>query len=293
VPSTIANGIRIEYDTFGSRDAEPLLLIMGLGAQMIAWAEEFCEMLAGRGHYVVRFDNRDVGLSEKIESAGVPDVGRLMAARQQGKEVSFAYTLHDMADDAAGLLDALDIEAAHVAGASLGGMIAQVMAYRHPARVRTLTSIMSTTGAPDLPPAKPEAQQALFTPAPAEREAFIEHAVKTARAIGSAPHLIDEARVREMAARRFDRSYYPVGVARQMAAAMVSGSRREALAGVTVPALVIHGAIDPLVPLEGGIDTAKAIPGAKLLVIEEMGHDLPKPLWPQIVDAISAHTGVR
>ncbi len=289
--STTANGITIEYDTFGDPSAEPLLLIMGLGAQMIAWPDEFCEKLAARGHHVIRFDNRDVGLSEKFESAGTPNIAEIMAARAAGMEASFAYTLDDMADDAAGLLAALDIESAHIVGASMGGMIAQVVAYRHPRAVRSLTSIMSTTGAPNLPQAKPEAQAALFTPAPSDREGFIEYTVNTNRIIGSAPHLIDQARLREAATARYDRAYYPVGVARQMAAIMVSGSRRESLARVAAPTLVIHGKIDPLVPVEGGIDTAEAIPGARLILIDDMGHDLPQPLWPQIVDAIAEHTG--
>jgi pimeloyl-ACP methyl ester carboxylesterase len=287
--NTTANGISIEYDTFGDPAASPLLLVMGLGAQMIAWDPAFCESLAGRGYHVVRFDNRDVGLSEKFESAGVPNMSELMAARERGETPPAAYNLADMADDAAGLLDALEVPSAHVVGASMGGMIVQVMATRHPSRVRTMTSIMSTTGAPGLPASKPEAQQALFTPAPSDREGFIEHTVRTSKTIGSAPHLLEESRLRTLAAARYDRCYYPVGIARQMAAVMASGSRREALASCTVPTLVIHGRVDPLVPVEGGIDTAEAIPGAKLMIIEDMGHDLPRALWPQIVDAIAAH----
>jgi pimeloyl-ACP methyl ester carboxylesterase len=288
--NTKANGITIEYDTFGDPANPPLLLVMGLGAQMISWAEGFCEGLANKGHHVIRFDNRDVGLSEKIESAGVPDVPSLMAARIAGQEVTFAYTLGDMAADAVGLLDALGIEKAHVVGASMGGMIVQQMALDHAERLLTMTSIMSTTGAPDLPTAKPEAQAALFTPAPSEREAYVSHMVNVSKVIGSAPHLIDEVRLSALSGRRFDRSYYPVGVARQIAAIVASGSRRDALGSVTTPTLVIHGAIDPLVPVEGGIDTAEAIPGAKLLVLEDMGHDLPEALWPQVIDAISKHT---
>ncbi len=285
-----ANGIQLEYDTFGNAANPPLLLVMGLGAQMIAWDEEFCALLAAAGHYVVRFDNRDVGLSTKIESGGVPNVPAMLEARLKGESISAPYLLADMAADAVGLLDALGIDRAHIAGASMGGMIVQEMAVRHAGRVLTMTSIMSTTGAPDLPPAKPEAMAALTTPASVGREAFIANAVKTSKAIGSAPYLIDEERLQRNAARRFDRSYYPAGMARQMAAIMASGSRREALGAVRMPVTVIHGAIDPLVPVEGGIDTHKSIPGSELVIIDDMGHDTPKPLWGQITAAITATT---
>ncbi len=290
MPPAAANGIQLEYDTFGDSANPPLLLVMGLGAQMIAWDEEFCGLLAGAGHHVIRFDNRDVGLSTKIESGGVPNIPAIMEARLMGEPVSAPYLLADMAADALGLLDALGIAKAHIVGASMGGMIVQEMAIRHPERVLTMTSIMSTTGAPDLPPAKPEAMAALTTPAPADREGFIAHTVNTSKLIGSAPHLIDEARLHLLAGRRFDRAYYPVGIARQMAAIMASGSRREALAAVRLPVTVIHGAVDPLVPVEGGIDTHKAIAGSQLLVIDDMGHDLPAPLWGQFTAAIAATT---
>ncbi len=290
MPQAAANGIQLEYDTFGDSANPPLLLVMGLGAQMIAWDEEFCGLLAGAGHHVIRFDNRDVGLSTRIESGGVPNIPAIMEARLKGEPVSAPYLLADMAADAAGLLDALGIAKAHIVGASMGGMIVQEMAIRHPERVLTMTSIMSTTGAPDLPPAKPEAMAALTTPAPADREGFIAHTVNTSKLIGSAPHLIDEARLHLLAGRRFDRAYYPIGIARQMAAIMASGSRREALAAVRLPVTVIHGAIDPLVPVEGGIDTHKAIAGSQLLVIDDMGHDLPAPLWGQFTAAIAATT---
>jgi pimeloyl-ACP methyl ester carboxylesterase len=288
MPKATANGIQLEYDTFGDAAASPLLLVMGLGAQMIAWDEEFCSLIADKGHHVIRFDNRDVGLSTRIESGGVPNIPAIMEARAKGEPVSAPYLLADMAADAAGLLDALGIAKAHIVGASMGGMIVQEMAVRHTDRVLSMTSIMSTTGAPDLPAAKPEAMAALTTPAPADREGFIAHTVKTSKLIGSAPHLIDEERLTRLAGLRFDRAYYPVGIARQMAAIMASGSRREALGAVRAPTTVIHGAIDPLVPVEGGIDTHKSVAGSELIVIDDMGHDLPAPLWGRIADAIAA-----
>jgi pimeloyl-ACP methyl ester carboxylesterase len=202
MPRTRANGIEIEYEVFGDESARPLLLIMGLGAQMILWDEQFCTGLADRGHYVVRFDNRDVGLSSKLDSEPAPNPMELMQARMEGRDVEVPYTLDDMADDAAGLLDALEIERAHVVGASMGGMIAQVLTLRHAPRVSSLTSIMSSTGNPDLPPAKPEAMAVLMTPVPAEREAAIEQSVRASRVIGSSGFPFDEARVREPASIR-------------------------------------------------------------------------------------------
>jgi pimeloyl-ACP methyl ester carboxylesterase len=290
MPRTRANGIEIEYEVFGDESARPLLLIMGLGAQMILWDEQFCTGLADRGHYVVRFDNRDVGLSSKLDSEPAPNPMELMQARMDGRDVEVPYTLDDMADDAAGLLDALEVERAHVVGASMGGMIAQVLTLRHAPRVSSLTSIMSSTGNPDLPPAKPEAMAVLMTPVPAEREAAIEQSVRASRVIGSSGFPFDEARVRERAGRTFDRCFYPQGVARQMAAILSSPSRREALAAVSVPSLVIHGDADPLVPVEGGHDTHAALPEAELLLIEGMGHDLPIGAWPRIIAAVSELT---
>ena len=285
-----ANGIEIEYETFGDRGARPLLLIMGLGAQLVLWEEEFCAGLVGRGHFVIRYDNRDVGLSTKLEQAGAPNVLEVMQAAGAGRPVEAPYTLDEMADDAAGLLDTLDLDSAHVVGASMGGMIAQTLVLRHADRVRSVTSIMSSTGNPDLPPPKPEPLQALLQPRVEERESAIEQATSLQRLIGGTGFPFDVERTRRLAALSYDRSFYPVGLTRQIAAVMASGNRKPALASVKAPTLVIHGDADPLVPLEGGQDTAQAIPGAELLVIEGMGHELPPQVWPRIIDAVSRHT---
>ena len=284
-----ANGISIEYETFGDPAKPALALIMGLGAQMIFWQDDFCRELVGRGFHVIRFDNRDCGLSRHFPELGIPDVVAAMAASLSGEPVPAPpYTLRDMADDVVGLLDTLGVERAHVVGASMGGMIAQTVAIAHPARVQTLTSIMSTTGNRDVPPATPEAMTALLTPSPSDRAEFIDHIVKTFRIVGSPGFELDEASLRDRVGRAFDRSYDPSGVARQLVAVLADGDRRERLGSVRVPTLVIHGKNDPLVPVEGGIDTANAVPGARLVVIEGMGHDLPRGAWPQIVDAIAS-----
>jgi pimeloyl-ACP methyl ester carboxylesterase len=291
MPRIATNGVELEYETFGSARKPAIVLIMGLGAQMILWDEEFCEALAQRGHRVIRFDNRDVGLSTKLEDAGVPDVAAALAAVAQGGPLSAAYTLHEMADDTAGLLEALGIDAAHVVGASMGGMIAQTLAIRHPQRIRTLTSIMSTTGNPALPPAAPAAMRVLMTPAPTQRAAYIEHHVEVSKVIGSPGFPFDAEAVRARAARVFDRGVFPAGIARQLVAILASGNRKAALASVRAPTLVIHGTADPLVPIAGGRDTAEAVPGAELFEIEGMGHDLPREVWPRLVDAIAKHAG--
>jgi pimeloyl-ACP methyl ester carboxylesterase len=285
-----ANGLQIEYGTFGERGHRPLLLIMGLGAQMIHWDDEFCQRLADRGHFVVRFDNRDIGLSSRLDHLGEVDAAGAVARRLQGEPVEAPYTLADMAADGIGLLDALGIEGAHVVGASLGGMVAQTMAIEHPARVLSLTSIMSTTGNRELPGATPEAVAALLSPPPRNRGEAMDRAVRIFRTIGSPGFPFDEGRVRDRAGRAYDRAFHPAGVARQLAASMAGESRTERLRSVRCPSLVIHGKNDPLVTVEGGIDTARALPGADLLVLAGMGHDLPPPLWPRIIDAIAAVT---
>ena len=291
MPYVTANGIQIEYDTFGDRSFPALLLIAGNGAQMIFWDVEFCELLAKKGYFVIRFDNRDAGLSTKFEEAGIPDFPAAIKAAMEGKPVESAYSLDDMADDAVGLLDALGIEKAHICGASMGGMIAQVISYRHPKHVLSLTSIMSTTGNPDLPQGKPDAIAAVVAPAPEEREAYVEHNVNIWRRIWSPGFPFEENRARTFLEKSYDRSYYPRGMARQNTAILASGDRRPLLSSIKIPTLVIHGADDPLIPVEGGKDTARVIPGASLLIIHGMGHDMPKGVWAEIVDAISDHTG--
>lgn len=285
-----ANGILLEYDEFGERGRPPLLMVMGLGAQMTRWDERFLTGLADAGHHVIRFDNRDVGLSQKFDEAGTPEIGAIMAAAAAGREPAVPYTLDDMAADALGLLDALDLDAAHVCGVSMGGMIAQTMALNARVRVRSLTSIMSSTGDPSLPPAQPDAMAALMSPPGRNREEAIARAVEVGRVIGSPGFPQDAEVAAARAARDYDRSAYPDGVARQMAAVVASGNRRPRLEALSVPALVVHGEADPLVPVAAGIDTHQALQGSVLLVIEGMGHDLPEPVWPRIIDAIAGLT---
>ncbi len=286
---TRANGIEICYEEFGDPKAPPLLLIMGLGAQMIVWDEDFCNRLAGRGYRLIRFDNRDVGLSTHFAEAGVPNLGRLVQALSGRKEIHVPYTLRDMADDAVGLLNALGLDSAHWVGVSMGGMIAQTAAIYRAHAVRTLTSIMSTTGEPGLEPPTPEAQKVLYTPAPTQREDFVEHYLMTRRVIQGNGFPLDEAKERALAWRIFERGVDPAGVGRQLAAVMASGSRKELLRLLRIPTLVIHGEADPLIPLSAGRATAESIPGAKLLTIPGMGHSLPKAVWPQIIEAIVEH----
>ena len=284
-----ANGIELCYDTFGDASAPPLLLIMGLASQMIAWPDEFCAALAARGYRVIRFDNRDIGLSTSFDSAGVPNIGAAMVAAMQGKPVDAPYRLSDMGADAFGLLDALGIESAHVVGASMGGAIAQTMAIDRPQRLRTLTSIMATTGAPGLPPPTPEAMAVLLKPPATALEDYVASYAQTWKVLRAGSFPEDEALDRARAERLHARGLNPAGVARQLAAILASGSRKPALAAVRVPTLVIHGDADPLVPLGCGVDTAESIPGARLVVVEGMGHALPIIHWRRIIDAIAAH----
>jgi pimeloyl-ACP methyl ester carboxylesterase len=284
-----SNGIELCYDTFGDPEARPIVLIMGLAAQMIAWDEEFCAELAARGYHVIRFDNRDAGLSTRLESAGVPNVAGALMAAAAGQPIQAPYLLRDMAEDVVGLLDALRIPAAHVVGASMGGAIAQTLALYHPARLRTLTSIMSTTSAPGLPPPTPEALRALLSPAPGDLGAYLEYHAQVWRVLRAGRFPLDEARDPARARQIFERGLNPAGVARQLTAMLGSGSRREALGSVRVPMLVIHGEADPLIPLACGIDTAKSVPGSTLVIVKGMGHALSIPFWPQIIEAIAAH----
>lgn len=287
MPKAKANNIEIEYDTFGEPSSKPLLLIMGLGAQMINWDEEFCKKLVERDFYVIRFDNRDVGLSTKFEDAGEPDLIKLYMQAQKGEKIEAAYTLEDMADDAVGLLTAINIDKAHICGRSMGGMVAQMIAYRHPSRVLSLTSISSSTGNPDLPRPKPEAMQVLIKPIPEGREAIIEEGVNRMQIIHGTGLPFNEERARKLVTASYDRSNYRAGFSRQLAGILAIGNRKPTLASIAVPTLVIHGSEDPLVLYEGGKDTAESIPGAELLVIEGMGHSLPPEVWPQVLKAIT------
>lgn len=291
---TRANGIELAWDSFGDPDAPPLLLIMGLGAQMVAWDDAFCARLAeAGGHRVIRFDNRDIGHSTHLSHLGIPDIQALMLQAMAGKPLAVPYTLRDMADDCIGLLDALGIDRAHIVGASMGGAIGQEMAIHHPQRMRSFTSIMSTTGNPALPPPTPEAMAVLFSPTPLSFDAYLPHYKKILHVLRGPDFPLDEARDAERAQLIYLRGLNPGGVARQLAAIFASGNRKPALRDVQVPTLVIHGDADPLVPVACGVDVADAIAGAKLLRIPRMGHALPIPMWPQIIDAIAAHTGQR
>ena len=280
------NGVEIEYESFGPEDGETLLLIMGLGRQLTAWPTALCERLAARGLRVVRYDNRDAGLSWR--SPARFSLGEFMAARASGQAATPPYTLSDMAADAAGLLDHLGVAAAHVAGVSMGGMIGQLLAVEHPARVRSLTSIMSTTGNPALPTSTPEAAAVLLAPPPnpADPAALADAASRTWAIIGSPAYPTDDAVIRARALADAERGWNPAGTARQLAAVMHDGDRRARLAGVAAPTVVLHGTHDTLIPVEGGRDTAASIPGAELIEIEGMGHDLPEPLLPRIERAI-------
>ena len=279
--------VELEYDTFGSPDDPALLLVMGFTAQLIAWDTAFCEQLAGRGFHVIRFDNRDCGLSTHLDGQ-VVDPMAVMSARLSGDEIpEVPYTLSDMAADAVGLLDHLGIDRAHVLGASMGGMIAQTMAIEHPERCLTLISVMSSTGDPRAGQPTPEALAVLLSPPPTEREAYVATADRIA--VFTSKKYFDAAKARERAAAAYDRAFYPEGASRQLAAIYASGDRADALAKVEVPTLVIHGRDDTLITPSGGTLTAEAIPEASLLLLAHMGHDLPEPLWPVIVDAIASH----
>jgi pimeloyl-ACP methyl ester carboxylesterase len=278
--------IEIAYETFGRREDPPLLLVMGLATQMIGWPDEFCRMLADRGHFVVRFDNRDIGLSTHLDSAGAPDVMSILG----GDVSSVAYGLSDLATDTVGLLDALGLDRVHLVGASMGGMIAQLVAVQSPERIRSLTSIMSTTGDPGVGAPAEAALAVLLAPAATDRDGAVQRAVDTYRVIGSPGFEFDESSLRDRAGLSFDRAYDPAGVARQLAAILTTHDRTRDLKTISVPTLVIHGSDDALVNVSGGHATAAAIPSAELLVVEGMGHDLPRAVWPQIVDRITALT---
>lgn len=284
-----SNGVEIEYETFGDPKDAPILLIMGLGAQLTRWSASFCEALAANGHHVIRYDNRDVGLSEKFDHAGFPNFAELFAARRAGRAPSLPYALDDMAADAAGLLSALGIARAHIVGPSMGGMIGQLLAADHADRVLSFTSIMSTTGNPALPRAS-DAAAALFTaPAPdpvANFEAYVAHGINSLRVVGSPAFPEDDTVLRARVIADYERAYYPIGAARQYAAVMGGGDRREKLRGIKAPVIVLHGEDDPLVPLAGGRDTHENIPGSELITVPGMGHNIPDALAQTAIGAI-------
>jgi pimeloyl-ACP methyl ester carboxylesterase len=289
MPQIKANGLSFEYETFGDRKNPVIQLIMGFSAQMTMWPVELCQGLADRGYHVLRFDNRDVGLSQKIVSNVEVNVMDAFMKAASGQPITTPYQLNDMAADAVGILDALGIDKAHIVGASMGGMIAQLVAINHPNKARSLVSIMSTTGRRDLPPSKPEAMAVLTQPAPAEREARIEHTMKVWRIIGSQPvYASSDDELRRIATANVDRAPYdPAGIARQLVGILASPPRNEMLKNVKLPALVIHGTDDPLVNPEGGKDTAASIPGARLRMIPGMGHDFTSKLVPVYLREIS------
>lgn len=278
-----ANGLELCSETFGDLKNPTLLLIMGLGAQLVGWPDALCEGFAARGFHVVRFDNRDAGRSSHLHDASRPDVRAAMS----GDLSTASYTLADLAGDAAGLLDALEIEQAHVLGASMGGMVAQVLAIEHPERVASLTSMMATTGSRDVGHASAEALAILTQPPVRSREEYVERSIANSRIIGSPGFELDEEAARHRAALAFDRSYDPLAVARQLVAVFASPDRTPGLAGVRVPTLVWHGDSDSLIHVSGGHATAAAVPGAELEIVEGMGHDLPVQIWAPLVERVT------
>jgi len=285
MPEEIARvgDVELAYETFGDPSHPAMLLVMGLATQMLGWRAAFCEELAARGFHVIRYDNRDVGRSTKFSSHRPPTIGQLV--RRDASAA--AYTLADMADDGVGLLDCLGIERAHVVGASMGGMIAQTIAFRHPDRVLSLVSIMSNTGARWSGQPSLSVYSVLLKRAPRDREGFVAHQMEVFARIGSPGFPRDEDELRDMAGASYDRGHDPAAAGRQLAAIIASGDRTDDLARIDVPTLVIHGTKDKLVAPSGGRATAKAIPGARLVTIEGMGHDLPRGAWPEIVEAIA------
>ena len=286
-----ANGIHLAYDTFGNPTDPPVLLVMGLGMQMLAWDELFCDHLATKGYWVIRFDNRDIGRSSKLDAAGTPSIWQIMSAGLFHRPLSAPYRLKDMAADTVSLMDALDIRAAHVVGASMGGMIAQETAIHHPERLLTMTSIMSTTGDTRLPNASLKMRLRLLKRSPVEKHAYEEHIVSLFKLLNGTAYPFDEARYRRLAANVFKRGIHPKGIARQLAAVITSGSRKEKLGAVDTPTLVIHGDADPLIPAAHGQATVDAIPAAKLHIVRDMGHTMPEAAWPEIIDTIVRHAG--
>lgn len=290
MPRIQANGIAIAHDCFGPAEAEPILVISGLGVQMIRWTVPFCALLAERGFRVIRFDNRDAGLSSRFDGAPVPNLAMVADAVAHGRRPDVPYTLHDMAADAVGLLDALGIARAHLVGRSMGGMVAQLIAARYPDRALSLTAIMSSTGNPALPPPMPAVMALLIRPAPDPEDdeaGFLAHSLALARAIAGPAHPFDARAHREQTLAELRRAHNPNGFGRQIAAIAATGDLRPDLKAVAVPTLVIHGADDPLVPPACGRDIARNIPGARLMIVDGMGHALPPELYGTVVDAIA------
>jgi pimeloyl-ACP methyl ester carboxylesterase len=290
MPKTKANGIEIEYDSFGNNEAEAILLISGLGTQMIRWSETFCQTLAAQGYRVIRFDNRDAGLSTRFDNASMPDLAAIADAVARGETPNVSYTLVDMANDAVGLLDALMVQRAHVVGRSMGGMIAQLLASKHADRVLSLVSIMSSTGNRDLPQASPAVMAAMTSPAPhpsKDERGYIAHCVAFSKLIAGRGYPFDESVQRDQVLVEVKRAYNPSGFWRHIAAIAASGDLRSRLSKITVPTLVLHGADDPLVSPDAGKDTAAHIKGAELLIVEGMGHDIPPSLFAFVARAIA------
>jgi pimeloyl-ACP methyl ester carboxylesterase len=288
-----ANGIKLCYETFGRRTDPPIVLIMGLAAQMIVWDDDFCSDLAARGRFVIRFDNRDIGLSTRFSEARTPGMLEILLARVSRSNLRARYTLVDMAKDTVGLMDALGIASAHVVGVSMGGAIAQEIALNFRSRIRTLTSIMSSTGDPNVPPPTLGALGALLRRPRADKDAYLDAYVKTWRTLSGDHFPFDEERTRAQGARGFERGPNPAGVARQMMAIIASGNRKARLRTLAIPTLIIHGTADPLMRFKAAPDLRASIPGAKLVAIEGMGHSLPRAAWPQILTAIQELTALE
>lgn len=291
MPTIKANGIDIYYEDNGSADAPVILLVMGLGTQMIAWPDDFIQGLVKSGFRVIHYDNRDIGLSTRLDGAAAPNLIWAMVAARFGLPLKVAYTLEDMAADGVALLDALGIAKAHVVGASMGGMIAQLIAANYPDRVLSMTSVMSSSGRPGLPGPEPELRKRLMAKRPAKpsRDEAISFGAEGLQAISYADAMREPDAFEAMAARAFDRSYNPIGMKRQLLAIIADGSRVERLKTIKAPTLVIHGAADPLVPLAGSEDIARNVPGAKFEVIDQMAHDLPPSQVGRMVELIANH----
>ena len=286
---TKISNIEIEYETIGDPNSKPLILIAGLGGQLLAWSDHFCENLVNNGFFVIRFDNRDVGLSTKFEEAGLPNFSEISAAHARGALLEVPYTLEDMAGDAISVLDDLGIDKVHVCGASMGGMIAQILGYKHPTRVLSLAIIMSTTGNPALPQGDPKIMAEFFAPVPSERDLYIEEMVRRDSLIyGTFPY--DEELSREYRTKEYDRSYYPEGITRQLAAMAVPGNLKPKLAAIRAPTLVIHGNKDPFNLLDAAREIASSIQDAELIILEGMGHSLPLEVIPRIVEALATNS---